>query len=91
MASPHAAGVAALAVAEYGKRDRKHGGLTLAPGGSSRSCAGLRGHAVPGAARVPLPGGRDGDVHATCEGSRDLNGFYGDGIVSASRVVGADR
>src|SRR5829696_8263446 len=31
MASPHAAGVAALVVASRGKRDRVHGGLTLSP------------------------------------------------------------
>ena len=42
MASPHAAGVAALAVAEYGKRDRKHGGLTLAPRRVEQSLLGRR-------------------------------------------------
>ena len=31
MASPHAVGVAALIVAEYGKRDKRDGGLTLDP------------------------------------------------------------
>ena len=31
MASPHAVGVAALVVAEYGARDPEHGGLTLDP------------------------------------------------------------
>jgi subtilisin family serine protease len=31
MASPHAAGVASLIVSKFGKRDRRHGGKTLAP------------------------------------------------------------
>ena len=31
MASPHAVGVAALIVAEYGKRDKRNGGVTLDP------------------------------------------------------------
>jgi subtilisin family serine protease len=31
MASPHAVGVAALIVAQYGQRDRRNGGLTLRP------------------------------------------------------------
>src|SRR4029079_19438840 len=32
MATPHAVGVAALIVSEFGKKDRSQGGLTLAPG-----------------------------------------------------------
>ena len=31
MASPHAVGVAALIVAEYGKRDKRNGGVTMDP------------------------------------------------------------
>jgi lantibiotic leader peptide-processing serine protease len=92
MASPHAAGVAALAVAEYGKRDRKHGGLTLAPRRVEQI---LRRTAqntpCPEPREFHYPEDATGTYTATCEGSRDLNGFYGDGIVSASRVVGANR
>ena len=36
MASPHAAGVAALIVSSHGRRDAGHGGLTLTRGRSSR-------------------------------------------------------
>jgi pimeloyl-ACP methyl ester carboxylesterase len=36
MASPHAVGVAALIVSQYGKADRKHGGLTLDPSVTER-------------------------------------------------------
>ena len=42
MASPHAVGVAALAVAQYGKRDKPNGGLTLARTAWSSCCAAPR-------------------------------------------------
>ena len=94
MASPHAAGVAALVVAEYGKRDRKHGGLTLdSARRSSRSCAETaHEHAVPGAARVPLPGGRDRDVHRHVRGQpKTATGSTATASSALSRVVGANR
>jgi subtilisin family serine protease len=87
MASPHAVGVAALAVAQYGKKDRQNGGLTLSP---QRVEQLLRGTAT----KTPCPNPPTVTYHdpkytATCEGTPQHNGFYGDGIVSASGIVSA--
>ena len=87
MASPHAVGVAALAVAQYGKRDRVHGGLTLDP---AQTEARLRNTATdtPCPAQNPFvyPGLPD-HYTATCEGTAARNGFYGDGIVNAAAII----
>jgi subtilisin family serine protease len=87
MASPHAVGVAALAVAHFGTRDRVHGGLTLAPAETER-------HLLDGARDTPCPTPPVLDYPdlpepftATCEGDADRNGFYGDGIVNAVGVL----
>lgn len=96
MASPHAAGVAALIVSRYGKRDRANGGLTLAP-------AAVRSILTGTATTTPCPPTgsytytryvkqTDGSfqkvvtTHA-CEGSKSYNGFYGKGIVDAFNAV----
>jgi lantibiotic leader peptide-processing serine protease len=82
MASPHAAGVAALIVSKFGHRDHRHGGLTLAPSVTERI---LRDTAtktpcpVPALFDYPEPN----SVDALCEGTLQHNGFYGDGIVNA--------
>jgi lantibiotic leader peptide-processing serine protease len=82
MASPHAAGVAALIVSKFGHKDRQHGGLTLNPSTTERI---LRGTAtqtpcpVPALFDYPEPN----SVDALCEGTLAHNGFYGDGIVNA--------
>jgi subtilisin family serine protease len=87
MASPHAVGVAALAVAQFGKRDRAHGGLTLDPADVE---ARLRGTATdtPCPAQNPFvyPGLPD-HYTATCEGTAARNGFYGDGVVNAANII----
>ncbi len=88
MASPHAAGVAALVVAENGKADKRHGGLTLAPAKVEQT---LRKQATNRACPEPrlfdYPEPNSGDQFtAYCEGSPDRNGFYGDGIVNAGAV-----
>jgi subtilisin family serine protease len=98
MASPHAAGVAALIISKFGKADRGRGGLTLDPRIVE---ARLRGTAT----ETPCPPGGtfhyvrrdvaqpDGTVIPiveathTCEGTRSQNGFYGSGIVDALRAV----
>jgi subtilisin family serine protease len=87
MASPHAVGVAALAVAHFGTRDPVHGGLTLAPAETER-------HLLDGARDTPCPTPPVLDYPdlpepftATCEGDADRNGFYGDGIVNAVGVL----
>ena len=83
MASPHAVGVAALIVSEIGKRDFFRGGVTADPDKVERL---LRETATdtPCPAQEPfhypdLPA----DFDATCVGTPDFNGFYGDGIVNA--------
>ena len=90
MASPHAVGVAALVVSEYGKRDRQYGGLTLAPDKVEKILRRTaQNTACPEPRQFHYPEDVAGTYDATCEGSKDRNGFYGDGIVSAARVVGA--
>jgi subtilisin family serine protease len=87
MASPHAVGVAALIVAEFGKRDRQHGGLTLDPRATERI---LKRTATD----TPCPPeepfvypSNPGAFDATCVGTPAFNGFYGEGIVNAARAV----
>jgi subtilisin family serine protease len=90
MASPHAVGVAALIVSEYGNPDGKHkGGLTLNPVQTEKL---LIRNATPHACPEPREyvytniAGSD-DFSATCEGSTAFNGFYGHGIVDALSAV----
>ncbi len=93
MAAPHAVGVAALVVSQYGKADRKHGGLTLDPSMTQRI---LENTAV----EHPCPTPRTFSWHrvrstapftvdnsATCAGPVANNGFYGNGIVNAYAAV----
>ena len=83
MASPHAVGVAALIVAEKGKRDFARGGLTLDPDKVERVLRARR------PTRRARPRSRSctratpGSFDATCVGTPEFNGFYGDGIVNA--------
>jgi lantibiotic leader peptide-processing serine protease len=85
MASPHAAGVAALVVASRGKRDRRTGGLTLAPDSVEKvlkRTAQDRPCPDPPLVVYPDPD-LDDTYDALCEGTPELNGFYGEGIVDA--------
>ncbi|HET9601233.1 MAG TPA: S8 family serine peptidase [Acidimicrobiales bacterium] len=89
MASPHAAGVAALVVSAHGTEDAVHGGLTMAPGEVERV---MRKTATdtPCPAENPvdyLDEGRDDTYTAFCEGLPWKNGFYGHGIVNALGAV----
>ena len=87
MAAPHATGVAALAVAQYGRRDRVNGGLTLDPARVEQL---LLGSAVDTACPAQSPfvyPGLPAEYEARCVGTPQRNGFYGDGVVSASRIV----
>jgi lantibiotic leader peptide-processing serine protease len=91
MASPHAAGVAALIVSRWGRRDAVHGGRTLRPRIVERllartaldvPCPEPRTYIYPPAPELEIP-----ELQATCEGSPAFNGFYGHGIVNALRAV----
>jgi subtilisin family serine protease len=96
MASPHAVGVAALIVSQYGKRDAVHGGLTLDP---STTESILERTAVDHACPQPReftwtrirPDGTVATSSATCQGPTSDNGFYGEGIVNAFTAVTARR
>lgn len=89
MASPHAVGVAALIVSEWGKRDRRHGGLTLDPDKTERILKSTAtDHACPEPRLFSYSDvGRPATYDAFCAGSADFNGFYGHGIVNAFEAV----
>jgi subtilisin family serine protease len=88
MASPHAAGVAALIVSEFGDRDRHGGGLTMDPDRVERI---LRRTATDVACPAPVityaDEGRDASYDAACVGDASRNSIYGDGIVNALAAV----
>ncbi|MGH3046104.1 MAG: S8 family peptidase [Gaiellaceae bacterium] len=89
MASPHAAGVAALIVSEYGRRDRRKGGLTLSPNRTEQLLyRSASEHACPQPRLVSYEDvGRGPEFDAFCAGGKARNGFYGHGIVDAYAAV----
>ena len=88
MASPHAAGVAALAVSAHGTVDGNRG-MTMSPDAvASLMMATATNHACPpGGVQSYLQEGRSAQFTATCNGTDDFNAFYGAGIVNALGVV----
>jgi lantibiotic leader peptide-processing serine protease len=86
MASPHAVGVAALIVSQFGRPDRVHGGKTLAPLATELW---LEATAIkkpcPTPATYEYPG-FDG-LSKTCEGPVWHNGFYGAGVTDALNAI----
>jgi subtilisin family serine protease len=89
MASPHVTGVAALIVSQFGTRDQRRGGLSLAPRKTERI---LVGSAAEHACPVPplqtyTDEGRSTEFNALCEGTSEFNGFYGSGILDANAAV----
>jgi subtilisin family serine protease len=87
MASPHAAGVAALIVSQYGHR--RSTGITLDPHFTG---AYLKASATPTPCMTPNPftythKGRSAAYTTFCEGTPTYNGVYGNGIVDALRAV----
>ncbi|HEY2058519.1 MAG TPA: S8 family serine peptidase [Amycolatopsis sp.] len=87
MAAPHATGVAALIVSQYGKRTG--GDFGMDPDAVQRV---IEGTASPIACPVPrtvdyLDEGRDASFTATCTGDASFNGFYGHGGVDAYSAV----
>lgn len=89
MASPHAAGVAALAVSAHGHRDTTpHRGLTMEPAAvAALMAATATDHACPAGVQSYVREGRSTEFDATCVGTPEFNGFYGAGIVNALGVV----
>ena len=92
MASPHAVGVAALIVSEWGKKDKAHGGLTLKPDKVNRILTRTAAeHACPSPPLFSyVDVGRPAEFDALCEGTTAFNGFYGNGIVDALAAVTRD-
>lgn len=88
MASPHAAGVAALAVSAHGHSDGNRG-YTLSPESVKRILMSTAtDHACPaGGVQAYTQEGRSAEFTATCVGTPAFNGFYGAGIVNAAGVV----
>ncbi|WP_130345645.1 S8 family serine peptidase [Herbihabitans rhizosphaerae] len=87
MASPHAAGVAALIVSQYGRNQGGEFGLK-----PDRVQKVLEGTASKTPCPVPptvdyLNEGRDETFTATCAGTKEFNGFYGHGIVDAWSAI----
>jgi subtilisin family serine protease len=87
MATPHATGVAALIVSQYGTASR--GGFGLSPDVVQRVIEGTAAHmACPVPRTVDyLDEGRDATFTATCSGTPAFNGFYGHGAVDAYAAV----
>jgi lantibiotic leader peptide-processing serine protease len=90
MASPHAAGVAALIVSTFGTVDTLHGGLTMAPASVESVLADTASkHACPEPRLVDYTiVGRPASWNAFCGGGVGFNDFYGHGIVNALTAVG---
>jgi subtilisin family serine protease len=88
MASPHVVGVAALIIQARGE-STGHGGYALDPATVARVL--LRtadDHACPvGGVEDYTDEGRTPDWNATCEGTTENNGLYGEGIVDAEEAV----
>jgi subtilisin family serine protease len=92
MASPHATGVAALAVGRWGLPDWRNGGKFAFPAVVEWV---LRATATDTPCPTPpaytytrvLPTGQTVTATHVCEGTPRNNGFYGDGIVNAERVA----
>ncbi|MGH3465586.1 MAG: S8 family serine peptidase [Kribbellaceae bacterium] len=87
MASPHATGVSALIVSEFGKK--KGSGYGMDPDKVRKV---LLSTALERACPVPplvsyANEGRSPEFDALCEGTRSFNGFYGNGIVDAYAAV----
>lgn len=87
MASPHAVGVAALIVSEFGAPEA--GGLGMSPASVQTVLQdSARDHACPAGGVLDYPDEDLGDEFtATCVGTAEFNGFYGHGIVDALSAV----
>jgi lantibiotic leader peptide-processing serine protease len=89
MASPHATGVAALAVSAHGSFVDAAEGLTWAPDSvRALMMSSAIDHACPpGGVQSYVDVGRSEEFTATCNGTPEFNAFYGAGIVNALGAV----
>lgn len=89
MAAPHATGVAALIVSEFGRDEGHKRGLTLAPDTvRARLLDSAVPHACPaGGVQTYTQEGRSAAYNAVCVGTTEFNGLYGYGIVNAANAV----
>jgi subtilisin family serine protease len=92
MASPHAAGVAALIVSHFGHRQGGKGGkdqLEMNPERVQKILErSATDHACPSPPTVDYTiVGRPAEFNATCVGDADVNNFYGEGVVDALSAV----
>jgi subtilisin family serine protease len=92
MAAPHATGVAALIVSQFGKKDKVSGGFYLKPAKTERILTETAAaHACPDPPLFSYADvGRPAEFNALCEGTTEFNGFYGHGIVDAYAAVTFD-
>ena len=97
MASPHAVGVAALIVSQFGKPDggKKSGQLTMKPKDVEKVLTRTAtDHACPDPPVIDytIPGrDRPASFNATCTGTTDFNSIWGDGIVDALAAVSGKK
>ncbi len=86
MASPHAAGVAALIVGKWGKHTNGFDAVSMDPSAVERI---LKSTATATPCPKPLFAypDRPAEFNATCVGTVDRNSWYGDGIVDALGAV----
>ena len=88
MASPHAVGVVALIVSQYGVADEVHGGLTMSPDLVRDVLKGTAADHECTSYNYALVGRHPASSYkVTCEGTAAYNNVYGDGIVDALTAV----
>lgn len=90
MASPHAAGVAALIVSAHGKVEGRRGFTLDADTTREVLMSSARDKACPEPRLFEYPE-IPASYNAECVGDEDFNGFYGDGIVNAKNAVEKHR
>ncbi len=92
MAAPHAAGVAALIISQYGVPDQaRPGGIKLDPERTERLLQERATNRACPARRVLDYPDLPPRFTATCEGTALVNGFFGEGMVNAWRAVSTVR
>jgi lantibiotic leader peptide-processing serine protease len=91
MATPHAVGVAALIVSQYGTPDARNGGLTLPAAETGRLLQRTATHTACPQPRLYVYDSPDltSAYNAYCMGGPWRNGFYGDGVVDALSAIHA--